>query len=311
MIIKGSIILPVYNESSSLMELIEEIKCNIENLDIEFKIILIDDGSTDNSWDIIYNLKKSNNFEFLKIKLSRNFGHQAAIFAGIEKANGDFAIIMDSDFQDDPKYIPELISKWNEDFKIVLARKIARKDKFFRRNLTKLYFKIQNKVSDSSIPPNVGHYSLIDKVVIDQINKMPEKYKFLLGLRSYLGFKTTYINVTKNSRKYGKSKMSILELFKLSLNGLIGFSSLPLNIIGFFGILISIGSLTFSFYTLILNLFFDIKILSWNFGLTSIYFLSGIQLLAISIIGQYISKIFNEVNGRPSYIIEEIYENKE
>ena len=307
MIYKGNILLPIFNEEQSITELISEIELSIKELDINFVITLVDDGSEDKSWEIIKKME-SKNLSFRKIKLTRNFGHQAAIFAGLENFNEDFVIILDADFQDDPKYLTEFINVWKQGNKIVLAKKVKRKDKRFRRFLTKLYFKIQSKLSQINIPQDVGHFCLLDKLVVTELNNMPEKNKFLLGLRTYVGYKSAYVEVTKNKRKYGSSKMSLMQLVNLSLDGIIGFSAVPLNLIGVIGIFISMGALLFSLYTLILNLVFNIKVGGWDFGLTSIYFLSGIQLLSISIIGQYISKIFHETKKRPSYIIEKKYE---
>jgi len=304
MSLKGNILMPIFNEDESILEIIDEIETYVKDMDINFTITLVDDGSKDNSWNIIENLK-SETFNFRKIKLTRNFGHQAAIFAGLDNFNEDFVIILDADFQDDPKYFKDFIEAWKKGSKIVLAKKIKRKDKRIRRFLTKFYFRIQSRLSHINIPQDVGHYCLLDKKVVIELNNMSEKNKFLLGLRTYIGYESTYIEVTKNKRKYGNSKMSLRQLINLSLDGIIGFSAVPLNLIGVIGLLISFGALMFSLYTLILNLVFNTRVGSWDFGLTSIYFLSGIQLLAISIIGQYISKIFHETKNRPSYIIEE------
>lgn len=301
---KINIIIPIYNEKESIMELIETIQASIIGLNYEFTITLIDDGSKDNSWEIIKNLKIGN-LKIRKLKFSRNFGHQAAIFSGIEYFDEDAALFIDGDFQDNPKYIPELIKKWEENFDIVLAKRISRKENFIRKLAINTYFKIQNRLSDINIPKNVGHFSILDKKIIEVIKTFPENKKFLVGIRAYVGFKVAYIDVIKEKRKYGNPKMNIKKLIKLSSEGIIGFSTAPLNFIGIFGILISFSALSFAIYTLIKNILFDVKVLNWDFGLTSIYFLSGIQLLSISILGQYIAKIFEETKNRPFYIIED------
>jgi len=301
---KINIIIPIYNEKESIMELIETIQASIIGLNYEFTFTLIDDGSNDNSWEIIKNLKIGN-LKIRKLKFSRNFGHQAAIFSGIEYFDEDAALFIDGDFQDNPKYIPELIKKWEDNFDIVLAKRISRKENFIRKLAINTYFKIQNRLSDINIPKNVGHFSILDKKIIEVIKTFPENKKFLVGIRAYVGFKVAYIDVIKEKRKYGNPKMNIKKLIKLSSEGIIGFSTAPLNFIGIFGILISFSALSFAIYTLIKNILFDVKVLNWDFGLTSIYFLSGIQLLSISILGQYIAKIFEETKNRPFYIIED------
>lgn len=304
---KINILIPIYNEEESINELLNLILSNVKNLNYEFSFTLVDDGSTDSSWKII---KELNIDQVLikKIKLSRNFGHQAAIFSGLEIFIEDAVILIDSDFQDNPKYIPKLVESWEKGFDIVLAKRINRKESIIRKALINFYFRIQNKISDISIPKNVGHFSLFDQKIVDLIRSFPESKKFLLGLRAYVGFKVSYIDVVKDQRKYGKPKMDINKLIKLSTEGLIGFSTAPLNLIGIIGFLISFIALAFAIYSLFFNIFFNQKILNWDFGLTSIYFLSGIQLLSISILGQYIAKIFEESKKRPQYIVEEFIE---
>ena len=302
---KINILIPIYNEEESIEELIGSIKDVVSPLSYEFSFTLVEDGSTDESWNIIKNLN-IDNIKMRKIKLSRNFGHQGAIFSGLDLFNEDALLLIDSDFQDNPKYIPELIKKWEEGSDIVLAKRIARKEPLLRRLAISIYFKVQNRLSEISIPKNVGHFSVLDKKIVNEILNFPEKKKFLLGIRAYVGFKVAYVDVIKEKRKYGNPKMNLKKLIKLSSEGLIGFSTAPLNLIGLVGVLISFGAIVFSLYTLVLNLFFGEKVLNWDFGLTSIYFLSGIQLLSISVLGQYIAKIFDETKRRPQYIVEEI-----
>ena len=301
-----NIVLPIYNEETNIPILCNEIKSSIEDLEFKFELTFVDDGSNDNSWNEIKKIV-IDGIKIKKIKLSRNFGHQSAIFAGLSKNTSDAVIIMDADLQDDPLFIKDFINKWLEGYQIVLGKRVARDEGRLRTFIIKIFFKIQNRISNIFIPENVGHYSLISKNVVAELNNFPETKKFLLGLRSFVGFKTTEIPIKKNKRVHGKS-MSYKGLFKYSINGLLSFSSLPLKFIGSLGIFISIGSLLFSFITLYLRTFHNVKIFDWDFGLTSIYFLSGIQLFAMSILGQYISKIFDEVRSRPSFIIEELTE---
>jgi len=302
---KINILIPIYNEEESIAELVHLISNVVEDLKYNFSFTLIEDGLNDSSWEIIKNLHL-NNFGMRKIKLSRNFGHQGAIFCGLNHFNEDAVLIIDSDFQDNPKYLPKLIDEWENGNDIVLAKRIDRKESIFRKLLINFYFKIQNKLSEIFIPKNVGHFSLLDKKIVETINNFPENKKFLLGIRAYVGFKVSFVEVIKDKRKYGNPKMNLRKLLKLSSEGLIGFSTVPLNIIGVLGVLISLSALGFAIYTFILNVFMNEKVLNWDFGLTSIYFLSGIQLLSISILGQYIGKIFDETKNRPQYIVEEL-----
>ncbi len=303
-----NIVIPLYNEAESLIKFVAYVEENLDLSSYNFIISLIDDGSSDKTWHEIEKLK-NRDVTYRKIKLSRNFGHQGAIFAGLNFFNEDAAIVLDGDFQDDPKYIPKMLELWNLGNDIVLANRTKRKENFLRKFLISIYYRLQNKLSEISIPKNVGHYSLMDKKVVNQLIDFKESKKFLLGLRSYVGFKTVHIDVVRNKRAYGNSKMTFKKLLQLSSEGLIGFSTAPLNLIGVVGILISISSILFALYALFVKTILGNTLFDWNFGLTSIYFLSGIQLLSISILGQYIAKIFDETKNRPQFIIEKDLED--
>ena len=303
-----NIVIPLYNEAPSLHKFVAYVEENLNLTNYNFVISLIDDGSTDNTWEEIEKLKNTD-VMYRKIKLSRNFGHQGAIFAGLSVFNEDAVIILDGDFQDDPKYIPKMLELWSLGNDIVLANRIKRKENFLRKFLVSIYYRLQNKLSEISIPKNVGHYSLMDKKVVIQLIEFKESKKFLLGLRSYVGFKSVQVDVIRNKRAYGSSKMTFKKLLQLSSEGLIGFSTAPLNLIGVIGILISVSSILFALYALFVKTILGNTLFDWNFGLTSIYFLSGIQLLSISILGQYIAKIFDETKNRPQFIIEEDLED--
>mgnify|MGYP001441194387 CR=1 FL=1 len=302
---KIEIVIPVFNEEENIPLVYKKI--NDTFIDIpnhNFEINFINDNSTDNTWRIIQELNdKDKNVK--GTKLSRNFGHQAAIDAGISVFNSDALILMDGDLQDDPKYIIDFIKEWEKGSKVILAKRTMRKENIFRRIVFKLFFKIQKTVSDIDIPENVGHFSLLDKEVVETLKKFPEKVKYFNGLRSYLGFPTSYVEVVKNKREYGKTKMSFFKLFKLGLNGIFGFSTLPLTAIGVIGFLIAMFSFVVTIYSLYIRYTTGEGLLGWDFGLSSIYFLAGIQLLALSVLGKYIGIVFIETKSRPMYFIED------
>ena len=296
------IILPCHNEEENINVIHKKVCEETKNLDYLFEFTFVDDGSTDDTWKKIEELSK--NFKHINgISLSRNFGHQSAIQAGIEFSNDDSLIIMDADLQDNPKYIREFIKEWEKGYQVVLAKRIDRDENFFRKIIFSIFFNIQKKLTDIDIPKDVGHFSLIDKEVIKEMKKFPENFTYFNGLRTYLGFKTAYVDVIKDKRLYGNATMTYRKLFSLGLNGIFSFSSKPLNFIALLGFTISIGSLLVSVYSLFHKFRYGTTILGWTFGLSSIYFLSGIQLLSLSIIGQYIGRIFVDIKRRPSYII--------
>ena len=302
-----NILLPVFNEEESIKEFLNELTHKVDGIrNCSFFITIVDDGSLDNSWDIIKDLKNTEKINYRKIKLSRNFGHQAAITCGINNFNEDCILIMDSDFQDDPKYIPKMIDLWLKGSKIVLAKRIKRNDGLFKNLIFGLFYKIQFYLSEIKLPKNVGHFSLLDKKVVNEINQMPEKIRYLNGLRAYTGFKPDFVDVEKNKRKYGKTKMSFSKFLNLAFRGIFDYSVKPIRLIGFSGLIIAFGSILFSIVVLIQDQIFGIKVFNWDFGLSSIYFLSGLQLLSLSILGEYVSSIFIEVKKRPVYIIDEI-----
>ncbi len=298
------IILPCFNEEDNIIPIFDEITKVVEDLEYKFLLTFIDDGSDDETWVRIKTLHdKSKNVK--GIKFSRNFGHQAAINAGLKNSQNQNVIVMDSDFQDNPKYIIDLVSEWENGAKIVLAKRVDRDENFLRKKIFSLFFFLQKKISDINIPKNVGHFSLLDKSVVSEINLFQENFRYFNGIRSYVGFETKFIEVVKNKRRHGQSNMTYWKLFKLGINGIFGFSSKPLNLIAFLGIGISLGSLIFSAISLYYKYRYGRTLLGWTFGLSSIYFLSGIQLLSLSIIGQYVGNIFSEVKKRPNYIVKE------
>jgi len=296
------IIVPCFNEEDNILILQKEVSDVLSEVD--YRIIFIDDGSSDNSWDNISKLTVLND-NITGIKLSRNFGHQAAIDAGLQNSEGEAVILMDGDLQDDPSYLKDLIKKWDDGFDIVLAKRIKRKENFLRKFYIGIFFRLQSYLSEINIPANVGHFSLMDRVVVNEINNFDEKIKYFNGLRAYVGFNIGSIEVIKSKRRNGKPKMTYRKLFFLGIQGIFGFSSKPLTFIAILGFIISFGSLIISAYAFYYKVRFGSTILGWDFGLSSIYFLSGIQLFALSIIGKYVGSIFLEVKKRPSYIIRE------
>ena len=227
---KINIILPVYNESESIISFLELLEENIQKLNYEFLVTIVDDGSVDTTWDDIYNFEfKSENLSLLKIKLLKNFGHQAALTCGLENFKGDACILMDADFQDDPKYIKDLIGNWENGSEVVLARRLKRDDGFLKNVLFYLFYKVQYYLSDIKIPKNVGHYSLMNKKVVERINNLPEVNRYINGLRALSSYRHTFISVVKNKRRSGKSKMSLKNLFDLALRE---FLITALNLLG-------------------------------------------------------------------------------
>ena len=298
-----SIIIPFYNEESNIKPLIEQIRDSISSLNYKFEIIFVNDGSTDASPNLVRGFMSSDKSIKL-VNLSRNWGHNAAITAGLSYAKKTAAIIMDADLQDDPKAIKDFIQKWEEGYKVVFAIRKNRKENRFKVGLFNLFYSIQSKLVQIKIPLNAGVFGLIDAVVINEINKLKEQNRYFPGLRAFIGYSQTGILVERNQRFSGEPKVSLKKLFLLALNGIFSFSYVPLRIVTFMGIGITIINLILMFWILYEKIFAHKAILGWSSILISILFMGGIQMISIGIIGEYIGRIYDETKNRQLYIID-------
>ena len=290
---KFSIIIPVFNEEDNLDIIYKNILQNCDKYN--FKILFVDDGSKDKSLDIIKKIS-SNDDRVEYISFSKNFGQQIAIFAGLENASGDFVVTMDADMQHPPKIIEAMINKYKEGFDIVQTIKTEQMNiSFHQKFLKSLFYYIFNKISEINLPSHSSDFRLISRLALNYVNKYQEKEKFLRGIIQNIGFNYCEIKYDVGKRDKGQA-VSVYKLFKLALSGIYSFSSIPLIIPFFIGIIL--------FILLILIILFTNSI---PFGLNYIIlFLFSIQFIFIGIIGGYLSKVFNQTKGRPNYIISEI-----
>jgi dolichol-phosphate mannosyltransferase len=272
--------------------------------DYTYELIFIDDGSKDKTLTILENIAK-NDDKVKIISFSRNFGHQCAISAGLNYVTGDAAVIIDADLQDPPEIIPEMISLWEEGNDIVYAKRKSReKETIFKIITAKIYYIVLNFLSDINIPKDTGDYRLISKRIVDEINKMPEHNKFLRGLFSWVGFKQIALEYERKSRYAGTTKYPIKKMIRFGLDGIISFSTKPLRVVGQLGIITIIISFCLLLYALI-SYFInrDTVVTGWTSLIVAITFFSGVQLLSLWIISEYIASIYDESRQRPPYII--------
>lgn len=301
---KLSIILPVYNEQDNIVPVYEQILLHLTESVYELEFIFVNDGSDDNSYPILKELSlKDPRIKYLC--LSRNFGHQVALTAGLDYATGDAVITMDCDLQDPPELIPEMIKKWQEGFKIVYTRRRLRKDKFFKRITAKIYYNLLYKFSSFKIRGQIGDFRLIDKKVLGVLKTMREKTRYLRGMIPWLGYNFTVIDYNRPLRTKGKTGFSLLKMIRFGMNGILSFSMAPLRlglVIGFFVIFTGI---IFFLYLLLNYLINDqfYKLLEWMAVIS--YTLIGFLFILIWIIGEYVGKIFDETKNRPIYLITE------
>jgi len=305
-----SIVTPFFNEEESIADYficVEKVLNQIANIDYE--IIAVDDGSSDRTYEILSKFAAQK--KYLKIiKLSRNFGKEIALTAGLDSALGDAVIPLDADLQDPPEVILQMILKWREGYKIVLAQRINRFDPWLKKFTAALFYKLASKIMDRTLPQNVGDFRLIDRVALDDIKKMRESSRFMRGVLSWVGYKTTAVQYERAARIKGKTKYNYATMARCAFDGIFSFSTFPIRLITYVGLLISICSFLYGVVIICAKLFFDQGIPGYASIMSVILFMGGINFIFIGIIGEYVGRIFNEVKNRPLYLVEEIIENK-
>jgi len=299
-----SIVSPVYRAEKILPILVSEINLVMERIGKDYEIILVDDRSPDNSWEVMKVLS-SQNPKIKSIRLSRNFGQHSAIFAGLTKAKGDWVVVMDCDMQDQPKEIAKLYKKALEGYDIVLGQRENRKDKFLKKLSSKLFYKVFNYLSGGQFNNEIGNFGIYKKKVIDSILNINDYIKFFPLFINWVGFKSTSIPIEHSSREEGKSSYSISRLLKLAFNVIISFSDKPLRLFINFGLGISILSFILGIYYLYLAVTHRITQPGFSSLILSIWFLSGIIISCIGIVGVYLGKTFDQAKNRPTFIIDE------
>lgn len=300
-----SVVIPVYNEAKSLDPLSVRLSAALANCNESFEIIFINDGSQDGSLEKIRSLcAETTNYRALS--LSRNFGKEVAITAGLDQARGDAVIIMDADLQHPPELIIQFIERWRQGYKNVYGQRLDRAtDPRIRAIFTKLFYRLVDKYGDVSLPSGAGDYRLLDRQAVDALLSMRERARFNKGLYAWIGFRSVGVPYTVESRAAGKSKFNFSRLLQFALDGFMSFSSIPLKIWTYAGLLISGFALAMALYYWTRTMLFGVDLPGFPSLIVSITFFSGVQLISLGVIGEYIARIFNEVKGRPLYLIEE------
>jgi dolichol-phosphate mannosyltransferase len=309
-----SIVIPLFNEQENVNQLYTRLTNASGSWNESYEILFVDDGSYDETYEMLTKIADRDKTVHI-IKLSRNFGHQAAISAGIKKAKGNAVIIMDGDLQDPPEELSTFLNKWREGFHVVYAIRKKRKEHFFKKMAYKIFYRILNFISDINIPLDSGDFCVMDRKVVNVLNnEMLEYSRFVRGLRAYAGFKQIGVEYERHSRAAGEVKYTFSKLLKLALDGLLDFSTFPLKLATYLGFLIAFPSFLVGLF-FIIHRIFDFKVLGYSPsdtpGLASlavgVFFLGGLILIILGLIGEYIGRLYFEVKRRPFYIIEEIY----
>ena len=304
---KISVVIPMYYEEEVAEICYERTTKVLEGLkEYEYEIIFVNDGSKDKTLEILKGFSEKNK----KIKIvsfARNFGHQAAVTAGLKFVTGDVILIMDADLQDPPELLPEMLKLWEDGNEVIYGKRKTRKgESAFKLLTAKMFYDFLNAMSDVDIPKNTGDFRLVDRKVVDVINSLPEHNKFLRGLFSWVGFEQQEFLYERPKRELGETKYPLKKMLKLAKDGIFSFSTKPMKLLGTLGILsmvISFGILIYS----ILSFAFSWNNLTpgWTSIMVTVTFFAGIQLLSLWLISEYISRIYDESKGRPEYIIKE------
>lgn len=298
-----SIVSPVYKAEKILPALIERIEASVSKITDDFEIILVEDCGPDNSWEVIEKFAK-NNPNVIGLKLSRNFGQHYAITAGLDRAKGDWVVVMDCDLQDQPEEIEKLYNKAQGGFDVVLARRHERKDHFFKRFFSKMFYRTLGYLTGSEQDESVANFGIYSQNVINSVNTMRESIRYFPTMIKWVGFKSAKVNVVHDDRLDGSSSYNFRRLINLALDIILAFSDKPIRLVIKAGLIISLGSVLIALIYFLKWLKGDVIILGYTSLIISVWLLSGIILSTLGIIGLYIGKIFEGVKGRPIYIIE-------
>lgn len=308
---KVSIVIPLYNEEDVFPVLVERLESLVNKIDFEIEIVFVNDGSTDSTSILMHDLGLSNN-NYQCIFLSRNYGHQLALSAGLRYAKATHAVmVIDGDLQDPPELLIELYSKFNEGYDVVYAIRKKRKEHFVKRVAYYLYYRFVKSISKIDLPLDSGDFALLSRRVVNLLNSMPERSRYLRGMRSWVGFKQTGIEYERSDRAAGSPKYTYKMLFQLAYNGIFNFSEIPIKFLTKIGFLSISMSLIYFIYSLILRLTTDSVPSGFTALLFAIMLFGGVQLLSIGILGEYIIRIFFQVKERPLFIVDQRIEDSQ
>lgn len=304
-----SVVMPVYNEVAILRELTECVCAVLQSQSSDYEVVYVNDGSSDGSRELLDSIATQDSHVRV-VHLSRNFGHQPAVHAGLIHASGDVVVLMDSDLQDDPGALPAFLSKWEEGYDVVYAQRVKRKESLPKRILFHGFYRALNMIADSPMPEDAGNFSLMDRRVINALRQMPERDRYLPGLRSWTGFRQTGIPVERLKRHDNQPRVSLAGLFQLAKTAVFSFSSFPLRL--FYGIaavsaLVCAASVGFVLYH---KAFTGLAIPGWASTIITASFFGALNALGISVLGEYVIRIYDQVRARPVFLKEEHPESR-
>lgn len=303
-----SLVIPVYNEVAAIPRFLAATDSIAQRLTgHELEYLFVNDGSTDGTLDYLIEASKKNP-RIVLVDLSRNFGKEAALTAGLQEATGDAVVPMDADLQDPPEILPLLVAEWEKGYEVILAKRCDRSsDSFLKRKTAAWFYRIHNLVSDSRIPEDVGDFRLLDRKVVDALKLLPERRRFMKGLFAWLGFRTKLVEYTRQPRAAGETKFSGWKLWNFALEGITSFSTMPLRVWTYLGLMVAMAAFGYLAYIVGRTLISGVDVPGYASLLATVLFLGGVQLIGVGVLGEYVGRIYMETKQRPIYLVRARY----
>ncbi|WP_309743738.1 MULTISPECIES: glycosyltransferase family 2 protein [unclassified Chamaesiphon] len=303
---KYSLVIPIYNEESTIPALYQRVSAVMDGLDDTSELILVNDGSQDRTLELLRALHERDS-RVVYLSLARNFGHQIAVTAGLNYVRGKAIIVLDGDLQDPPELIPDLLALWQQGYQVVYAQRTKRvREGWFKRLCAFAFYRVLKHLADVEIPTDTGDFCLMDRQVVDLLNQMPERNRYLRGLRAWVGFKQIALEFDRDSRFAGEVKYTFAKSLGLAINGLVSFSSVPLRLSTYLGLFSAVLAIVMAILVLYWRVFTNSTLTGFATIAIAIFFLGAVQLISIGILGEYIGRIYEEVKHRPLYTLSEV-----
>lgn len=302
-----SVVCPVFNEDQVIDTFIDRVSSILEAAGLDYEIVCVNDGSTDQTLELLLDRRAADS-RIKVVDLSRNFGKEAALTAALEHARGRTVVPIDADLQDPAELIPALLEKWREGHEIVLAKRRDRaQDSWWKRSLASAFYRINNVLSETPLPDNVGDFRLLDRIVVDAILRLPERRRFMKGIFAWIGFRTCVLEYDRPARAAGSSKFSGWRLWNLAIEGITSFSTAPLRLWTYVGCLIAALAFAYGSYIIAITLLFGASVPGYASLLSVVLFMGGVQLIGIGILGEYIGRTYIETKQRPLYVVRNVH----
>ena len=304
---KYSFIIPIYNEEDTLFEMYRRVRAVMDQMDGSVELVLVNDGSRDRSLSLMRELHEKDP-QVCYLSLARNFGHQVAVTAGLNFVRGQAIVILDADLQDPPELIPALVEKWQQGYQVVYAQRTKRlRESWFKRLPAYVFYRLMRRLADVDIPVDTGDFCLMDRQVVDVLNTMPERNRYIRGLRSWVGLQQTSVYFEREPRFAGEVKYTFRKSLSLAVNSLVSFSKLPLRLSTYVGLLAAGAAVLMAVLVLYWRIVAPASPLTGFASIMiAIFFLGAVQLVSIGILGEYVGRIYEEVKGRPLYVLSEV-----